>query len=371
MSDKFLEKHKTAVFAGEANADNSDVATLDAPTETNDLDDAEKGGEESKETNTDTNTETENSTESDSNADDFGDVDSGGEEQKPLTEDEIKANYLKELGIDETELKEIVAKKKAPKLSEADKEKLAIQEETEIDKIAIEKGLKRSDISAIKLAESKTAQEVVWENFLESKKTSIDEDYTIDDVQYDFNALYFIDSEDEFSKGKGQEYLEIEKGKILGEKLGVLKDARSEYEQLQKVSTQTKQYDAVVEKAVSELGDDLPIEVGEEKINFKVSNFDKVALEKEMRLNPMLISAFAKDQEGFSTFATDYVNARVLKENLPEIYNEIYKAGQSRALKDNAVGAERPFVGNSEGKTSSAEISSATIRNREILEKHR
>ena len=368
MSDKFLEKHKTAVFAGEANADNSDVATLDAPTETNDLDDAVKVGEESKKE------ENADSAALDPPAEKIeGDAptNSDSEEENPLTADEIKANYLKELGIDEAELKEIVAKKKEPKLSETEKEKLAFQEETEIDKIAIEKGLKRAEISAIKLAESKTAQEVVWENFLESKKTSIDEDYTIEDVQDDFNALYFIDSDDDFSKNKGQEYLEIEKGKILGEKLGVLKDARSEYEQLQKVSTQTKQYDAVVGKAVSELGNDLSIEVGEEKINFKVSNFDKVALEKEMRLNPMLISAFAKDQEGFSTFATDYVNARVLKENLPEIYKEIYKAGQSRALKDNAIGAERPFVGNSEGKTSSAEISSATIRNREILEKHR
>ena len=131
-----------------------------------------------------------------------------------------------------------------------------------------------------------------------------------------------------------------------------------------------QKYDSVVSDSIKGVGDNLVIKVGEEEVNFNIKNFDKGALEKEMQNNPQLMSAFIKDQEGFSSFAEEYINARVLKENLNEIYGEIWKVAQAKALKKNAVGAKKPFVGNKETKEQNTQAGSGMNRTLDIIDKH-
>lgn len=268
--------------------------------------------------------------------------------------EKIKVEYIKSLGIEsEAELKELISAKKKPELSEAEKAEKEIEDELQVQKLALKKGLSRIEIESLIKAEQAPAVDVVWDAYKKAEEKRLGDDFNEEDARYDFEEMYYLDSENETKAKKGQEFLEIEKQKLIGDGLAKLNEARDEYGKSKIYNNASKKYDSVIGDAVSKIGESLDLGVEGEKINFKISNFDKKALEKEMRESELLLNAFVQNQEGFGEFASEFIKARVIKENLNSIYSEIWKTAKSRAIKEDGIGAKAPFNGNTgKGKES-------------------
>lgn len=271
---------------------------------------------------------------------------------------EMRAEFLKEMGFNsEEELKAKLTptKPKTPEELAQDQEIYNVS----LAKFAVEnKILSNEEWLAVHNMSKAPDSTLVFDNFkheyTEANKGRTQDDkpfpVTAEEIQDKFNELYHVDSENTALKAEGEKNLALKAKAIRGPLESKLNDATEIYNTEIAQKQAVPEFRSFVQKILATaVPDKWEYGTGDDKVVIDLSNLDRKAFEQSLFDTGLMQKEF---QDFFKGKGTPDQRARIEREitkellymNHKEIAKENFKAGISKGTKVTAPGSKAPFV---------------------------